>query len=129
MQPVRPPAVLVIEDTEDIREAFVDVLSFAGYEVFAAVHGRDALDRLENGLKPDLIVTDLMMPVMNGYEFLQAIRQHPDWASIPVVIVSANRNFDEKDLGVTRILRKPVTMDTLLDEVRLAAASQRRAAS
>jgi CheY-like chemotaxis protein len=126
VKPDRPPAVLVIEDTEDIREAFVDVLSFAGYEVFAAIHGRDALDRLENGLKPDLIVTDLMMPVMNGYEFLQAIRQRPDWASIPVVIVSANRNFDEKDLGVTRIVRKPVTMDTLLDEVRLAA-SQRKA--
>jgi CheY-like chemotaxis protein len=122
MQAGRSPAVLLIEDADDIREAFADVLSFAGYEVFAAADGRDALERMEAGLTPDLIVTDLMMPVMNGYEFLQAIRKRAEWARIPVVIVSANRNFDEKDLGVTRVVRKPVTVDRLIAEVARAAA-------
>ena len=59
----------------------------------SASDGRDALDRLEFGLKPDLILLDLMMPVLNGFDVLAALKKRPDWSTIPVVVVSANRGY------------------------------------
>ena len=89
----------------------------------SATDGRDALDRLEFGLKPGLILLDLMMPKLNGFDVLQALQSRPEWKSIPVVVVSANRGYEADDLvGAVSILRKPVNVDRLLEAVQQAVS-------
>jgi CheY-like chemotaxis protein len=101
-------SILLVEDDRDSREALAFVLEDAGHAVSAAGNGREALDLLESDVKPDLILLDLMMPVMNGWEFLGERSRRPVLAAIPVVILTA-ADPDEKlgDLDVT-YLRKPV---------------------
>ena len=116
--------VLIVDDDPDIRDALGECLRYEGYGVHAAADGRAALDRLEFGLKPDVILLDLMMPVLNGFDVLEALKQRPDWQSIPVVVVSANRGYDADDLaGAVSILRKPVNVDQLLEVVEQAVAT------
>ena len=92
--------------------------------VHAATDGRDALDRLEFGLRPDVILLDLMMPVLNGFDVLNALQARSDWKAIPVVVVSANRGYEAEDLpGATSILRKPVNLDRLIAAVEQAVAA------
>jgi two-component system, chemotaxis family, chemotaxis protein CheY len=110
--------VMVVEDDPDIRDSLATGLSNEGYDVIAAVNGRDALDRLELQAQPEVILLDLMMPVLNGFDFLVEIRKHPRWALIPVIVTSANRGYDEGDLGTFAVLRKPLNLDLLLDLVR-----------
>jgi CheY-like chemotaxis protein len=103
--------ILVIEDDRDIRECMADALEMEGYAVASAGNGREALDRLRRGLRPDLILLDLLMPVMNGWEFRQVQLADPLLAGIPVVIVSASAP------GGTRPahhLPKPFGIDDLL---------------
>lgn len=77
--------VLVVEDNPVIREMLEDWLFVNGYHVLTAAHGRAALDLLEAGASPRLILLDLRMPVMGGYEFLEQV-SHTPFASIPVVV-------------------------------------------
>ena len=114
--------ILIVDDDPDIRDALSECLRYEGYDVHAAADGRDALDRLEFGLKPDVILLDLMMPVLNGFEVLLALRTRPEWRTIPVVVVSANRGYQAEDLqGAVGILRKPVNVDRLISVVEQAA--------
>jgi len=113
--------VLIVDDDPDIRDAVGECLRYEGYDVHSAADGRAALDRLEFGLKPDVILLDLMMPILNGFDVLSALRTRPEWKSIPVVIVSANRGYNADDLtGAVSILRKPVSVDRLLAAVEQA---------
>jgi CheY-like chemotaxis protein len=86
-----------------------------GYSVTTAVHGRDALDKLQAGVRPCLILLDLTMPVMNGYEFREAQRAHPTFAEIPTIVLSAAGNLAEraKELAVDNVLRKPIALEQL----------------
>jgi len=116
--------VLIVDDDPDIRDAVGECLRYEGYDVHSAADGRDALDRLEYGLRPDVILLDLMMPVLNGFDVLEALKSRPEWKSIPVVIVSANRGYEAEDLsGAVSILRKPVNVERLLAAVEQAVAS------
>jgi len=116
--------VLIVDDDPDIRDAVGECLRYEGYDVHSAADGRDALDRLEYGLRPDVILLDLMMPVLNGFDVLEALKSRPEWKSIPVVIVSANRGYEAEDLsGAVSILRKPVNVDRLIAAVEQAVAS------
>ena len=116
--------ILIVDDDPDIRDALGECLRYEGYDVHAAADGRDALDRLEYGLKPSVILLDLMMPVLNGFDVLNALKARPDWSSIPVVVVSANRGYQAEDLaGAVDILRKPVNMDRLIAAVEKATAA------
>jgi CheY-like chemotaxis protein len=83
-----PCPVLVVEDDASTRELLRDMLAREGWQVIEAANGRVALDRVAEN-RPQLILLDLMMPEMNGFAFLQELRQHPEWQSIPVVIVTA----------------------------------------
>ncbi len=113
--------VLIVDDDPDIRDAVGECLRYEGYDVHSAADGRAALDTLEFGLKPDVILLDLMMPILNGFDVLDALRTRPEWKSIPVVIVSANRGYSAEDLaGAVSILRKPVSVDRLLAAVEQA---------
>ncbi len=124
MTPTDRRDVLIVDDDPDIRDAVGECLRYEGYDVHSAADGRDALERLEYGLRPAVILLDLMMPVLNGFDVLEALKSRPEWKSIPVVIVSANRGYEAEDLsGAVSILRKPVNVDRLLAAVEQAVAS------
>jgi CheY-like chemotaxis protein len=87
--PRRTGTVLVVEDDPPSRELVVRMLEKEGIQVKEAANGKEALDVMQSGLLPDMIILDLMMAEMNGFEFLQQIRPHPEWSKIPVVVVSS----------------------------------------
>jgi CheY-like chemotaxis protein len=109
--------VLLAEDDEDLREAMVDTLNDAGYTVEAVGNGRDALEWLEdNALPPKLILLDLMMPIMDGWQFLDERQKTPKVAAVPVVVLSANGAFSGK-ASTDGFMQKPVGVKRLLDVV------------
>jgi CheY-like chemotaxis protein len=111
--------ILLVEDDFDVREAMVDALGEAGYRVLAARDGREALERLDEGPRPDLILLDLMMPRMDGYQFRVEQRGDPRHADIPVILVSADRKVHERyrEMGVAAYLAKPVRLQQLLGAI------------
>lgn len=111
--------VLIVDDDSDLRITLGDVLVDSGYQVQLASNGVEALDVLERGLKPDLILLDLMMPVMNGWQFLRHRAAEPAFVEIPVVAISAAGSFiDAVDpADAEAFLRKPLSLDDLLNTV------------
>ena len=111
--------ILVVDDDTDIRETLAQILEFEGFRVVCACNGQDAMDQLVN-IKPNLILLDLMMPVMNGYEFRQAQKAKPEIAGIPVIILSADGNVQQKAAvaDVRAYLKKPIELETLLTAIR-----------
>jgi CheY-like chemotaxis protein len=109
-------SILVVEDDRAIRLALCEILDFEGYTVHQTIDGQKALELLQSGVRPDLILLDLMMPVMNGSQFRDAQLQDPALANIPVIILSADFNIKgaSEKLGVARFLKKPVNLDELL---------------
>ena len=110
--------VLVVDDDRDLRQLLAAVLSSAGHDVLTAENGAAALSVLRNTL-PDLIVLDLMMPVMNGWQFREAQIAVPDYARIPVVCLSGHHaaRHQAGSLGITACIVKPFEIDDLLDVV------------
>ena len=108
--------ILVVEDNDDVREMMTVTLELEEHEVYAAANGRQALTQLENGLRPCLILLDLMMPVMNGWEFRSALKRDPRFKDIPVVVVSA-AGGDIVSQAAGLFIPKPIDVDTLLDVV------------
>lgn len=110
-------SILVVEDDQGIRDVLRFSLESEGYKVFTAENGKVALDVLSQISKPCLVLLDLMMPIMNGWDFVDALDKDVTLAAIPVVIVSA---FSEQ----TRIIKsqgfvkKPVDLDTLFQVVK-----------
>jgi two-component system, chemotaxis family, chemotaxis protein CheY len=115
--------VLVVDDDADIREVMSAVLTDEGYRVSTAHDGAAALDRLRHGPRPDLILLDLMMPRMSGWELRAALAEDAALRSIPVVVVSADRGAGPKvaQLGVAGFLSKPVELEHLLSVVARSA--------
>jgi len=114
--------VLVVDDELDIREAVTEVLSYEGHEVITACEGTEALRKCQ-ALQPDLVLLDLMMPGMNGWEFRLAQLRDPTIADIPVVVLSALGRVSSID--ALAFLPKPFGLDDLLDLVRRAARTGR----
>jgi CheY-like chemotaxis protein len=112
--------VVIIEDDQDIRNAMAEALREEGYFTLAFANGREAVDGLQDYHKPCLILLDLMMPIMNGWEFLQARRSLGDTiVAAPVFIVSAIASPAEvKRADVQGYVKKPVDLDILLRVVR-----------
>src|SRR4051812_7332278 len=119
--PARQPgkSVLVVEDEKDTRDALTLLLEREDYCVRVAANGREALQRLR-GERPDVILLDLAMPVMDGREFRRRQKRDPALASIPVVIVSAAAEVGQEAvaLGAASYLDKPVDPKRLLVTVR-----------
>ena len=110
--------VLIVEDDADLLETFLLVLEGAGHVATGAGNGQEALDKLRGGLRPDLILLDLMMPVMNGWQFREEQLKDPALASIPVVVVSAAGPISETHtLHPAAFLPKPVDLEALLEIV------------
>ena len=121
--------VLVVEDDEDIRADLTAILRVKGFAVDEAANGKDALAQLRDGLtQPCLIVLDLMMPVMNGWELRAAMLADPALAAIPVVVVSGKGRIapdEEQTLAPAAVLVKPFELTELLDVVgRFCAREQ-----
>ena len=109
--------ILVVEDNDDVREMMAVTLELEGHKVDTAVNGRDALEKLRTGEKPALILLDLMMPVMNGWELRRALQEDPVLRMVPVVVVSAATGEIVRKTPADAFLTKPVDMDRLLDVV------------
>ena len=101
-----------------------DVLEERGFRVMGAANGAEALERL-NGKRPDVVVLDLLMPVMHGWDFMESYAEHTGGECIPIVVVSVNpalpRSFNR--FGVRSIVAKPFDVDDLLESVERAAAA------
>jgi CheY-like chemotaxis protein len=113
--------VLVVDDELDIAEAVKSILEDEGYQVVVCANGREALQRLEQ-TRPDLAIVDIMMPVMNGFETIKAIRKNPDYAQLPVLIMSAiDPSVKPQEFDSAAFLKKPFSLRDLLERVgRLA---------
>jgi CheY-like chemotaxis protein len=111
--------VLVVDDEPAVRQMFEDILSGEGSEVVSAVDGRAALDLLNDGTQPCVILLDLMMPRMNGWQFAEELHADPALRELPLAVVAANPRFkpDAERLGARRWLGKPVDIDELLATV------------
>ncbi|HET9595586.1 MAG TPA: response regulator [Anaeromyxobacteraceae bacterium] len=116
--------VLVVEDDPDIREALEEALASEGYEVALATDGAHAL-RVAHETLPDLILLDLMMPVMNGWAFRAAQRADPALAGIPVIVVSAVDSDRIAEVEADGYVCKPFTLQELFAEVAGLAAHER----
>lgn len=112
-------SILIVDDDADIREALVDVLTDHGYASHAVAHGGAALAALQAGMRPSLILLDLMMPVMDGLTFRQHQLADPDLRELPVLVISAGNDLSvhAASLGAVETLRKPIDLDKLLDAV------------
>lgn len=108
--------LLVVDDETAIVEALQDILAMEGYEVAAAYNGQEGLKQLREA-KPDLVLLDLMMPVMDGRELLGRIRADPTLRDLPVVVMSAGRISEEERRAASATLSKPFELDALLEAV------------
>jgi CheY-like chemotaxis protein len=107
--------ILVVEDDPDVRETLVELLQDHGFRPTTAKNGKEALERLRDGERPDVILFDLMMPIMDGFQLRDALKRDPDWSDIPFVVMSAlaDTQMVAASLGAAAGLRKPFHMKTL----------------
>jgi CheY-like chemotaxis protein len=112
--------ILLVDDDADIREALSETLEEYGYSVITAAHGADAIRRLHSMTSPPtFILLDLMMPIMDGYTFLDERRKDPLLGSIPVAVITAGHGVDRDRLGNgTPIIPKPIKVPQLMNILR-----------
>jgi CheY-like chemotaxis protein len=105
-------AILFVDDDPELRMLVQLVLEERGYPVFTAANGRDAIDLLKTIPAPRLVISDLQMPIMDGWEFVRRIKDGPVLASVPVLVQSsADRT---PPLGIIGLLRKPIDLAALM---------------
>lgn len=116
---------MVVEDDPDCLEATGFALEYGGYAVVPATNGLEALRYLEVNPPPDLILLDLMLPVMDGWQFLNEQRARPALAQIPVVLLSGERDLEvhARELAVAGYIQKPPDLEGLLAAVRRFAGA------
>ena len=123
--------VAVVEDDDEIRTVLADLLGEEGYRVLPYVSADDALREMESGRRPDLILLDLMMPGMNGWQFRVEQLRRPELAEIPVIVLSADASAHAAAIDADAYVKKPIDADRLcavVGQVLLAAERRRLAA-
>ncbi len=108
--------ILIIEDDLDIRNVVVDILKMEGLATAVADNGAEALIYLKTHKKPCMVFLDMMMPVMNGRQFLDIFRNQPGNADVPVVILSAVADRVDTT-GANEFIKKPLDLNRLLEVV------------
>jgi len=115
------PKILIAEDERDIRELIMFTLRFAGYDVIATANGQEAVEAAQQD-KPELIIMDVRMPKMTGYEACEAIKNNSELKHIPVVFLSAKGQETEirtgMEMGAEDYILKPFSPDQLTDKVK-----------
>ncbi len=107
--------VLVVDDDPDIRDALCELLEDEGYRAVSASNGQEALVYLKSREPPCVILLDLMMPVMDGWEFRRVQKGDPRWSNIPVVVITAAGNYGASTISVERVLPKPLQLEHVLE--------------
>ena len=114
--------ILVVDDSVTMLMSLKAALSMNGFVVETAGHGQAALDKLKSGLKPNLILTDINMPVMGGMELIGKVRALPDFRFIPILTLTteseASKRDEGKRLGATGWLVKPIAGDDLVKVIK-----------
>lgn len=109
--PEEKQKILVIEDDEDTRVLLEFILNRAGFNIYLAIDGEAALDRIETETPPALILLDILMPYHDGFEVLQAIKANEQWQQIPVIMLTSREDEDDIvrgfRLGITDYVTKP----------------------
>jgi CheY-like chemotaxis protein len=115
--------VLIVEDEPYLCDLVADVLEAEGHHARKAANGLDALSLVAEA-PPQLILLDLMMPVMDGWEFMSALNSNPAWQDIPVVIITAVYDVarTQRETGAKAIITKPFDIDQIAETVRLFAS-------
>ena len=109
--------VLVVDDEEELADMVAMLIEDLGLESMVATNGREALNLLQHaGTLPVLIITDLMMPYMNGLEFIAQLKQHRTFASIPIIMMSAAGTISQNSQADV-FVSKPFDLDTLVDVI------------
>ena len=112
--------ILVVDDEPVIKDSIAEILRIHGYQVLTASNGIEGLDVIRQEI-PELIISDIMMPEMNGYQFYQRVRSNPEYLWIPFIFLSAKREGEDirfgKELGVEDYLKKPIDAEDLLAAV------------
>jgi two-component system, OmpR family, alkaline phosphatase synthesis response regulator PhoP len=113
--------ILIIEDTEDVRENIQEILELENFKTIMAENGQIGVD-LAMKEYPDLIISDISMPEMDGYQVLATLRKHPETAMVPLIFLTAQSVHQDRrqgmELGANDYLTKPFTGDELLNAVR-----------
>ncbi len=111
-------AVLIVEDDADLRDMMAQLLSLEGLNAVTVANGREALEYLQSADRPDVILLDLMMPVMDGWEFRRRQQADPAVSGVPVIVLSALDPSRAADVNANAFLKKPLDFDRLLALVR-----------
>lgn len=114
--------LLVVHDNEDLRNVLVELLTSEGFPVEEAHNGHAALEKMRAGYKPDVILSDLLMPVMDGYELNRELKRHETWSSIPLIVLTGLNVGADRLTDIEAILQLPFDSETLLDRVKSACA-------
>ena len=119
--------ILIVEDEQSIAEALADTLRDEGYEVAVAFNGRQGLEAAKRE-PPDLVISDIMMPVMDGLRLCGALREDPSFQGLPVILMSAAPPKVAAGVcGYSTFLHKPFDVDRLIEVVAQYSAGQRPA--
>ena len=121
--------VLVVDDEPLIAMALEAALEDAGYDVATAANGRQGLERLAEAARPEIVLLDMMMTVMNGPAMLAAMAADPELRGVPVIVLSSlpEETIRDRAGGVAAILRKPYTAEQVLDAIARALGQAREA--
>ena len=115
--------ILIVEDNQELQEMFRVRLEMEGFKLYFANNGRECLEALSQTY-PDLILLDLFMPVMDGYQVLEVLNAHPEWNEIPVVVFSIEGDFGQIEkavkLGAVEFLPKgKIELDKVVDKIKV----------
>jgi CheY-like chemotaxis protein len=126
--PSAPRRVLIVDDDPDLSEVLRRVLHRCGYAVQVARNGREALEALRQGQGPEVVLLDLMMPDMNGWEFRAEQLKDPELSGIPVVVFSGHGKIEQDTASIKAAanLRKPVALEDLLQVLGRVLAGEER---
>ena len=113
--------ILIVEDNDMLRDGLREMLAYEGFNVLSARNGEEALQQMTACL-PELIVSDVSMPIMDGYDFYTTVRTHPEWTAIPFIFLTARPEPSDvltgRNLGADDYLTKPISRDELVSTIR-----------